>query len=46
MRDVLKYCGLDVDGMALGTVNPHDIKHVQFEGYDTDETVSNRIASS
>lgn len=38
MRDVLEYCGLDVDGMALGKVeNPH-IKHVQFEGYDTDET--------
>ena len=38
IRDVLKYCGLDVDGMALGTNNPSDIKHVQFEGYDTDET--------
>jgi sulfite oxidase len=38
IRDVLEYCGLDVDGMALGKVeNPH-IKHVQFEGYDTDET--------
>jgi len=38
MRDVLEHCGLDVDGMALGKENPSDIKHVQFEGYDTDET--------
>jgi sulfite oxidase len=38
MRDVLKYCGMDVDAMALGESNPESIKHVQFEGYDTDET--------
>jgi sulfite oxidase len=38
IRDVLKYCGLDVDGMALGNVDNLEIKHVQFEGYDTDET--------
>eukprot|EP00339_Tiarina_fusa_P021654 CAMPEP_0116996322 /NCGR_PEP_ID=MMETSP0472-20121206/168_1 /TAXON_ID=693140 ORGANISM="Tiarina fusus, Strain LIS" /NCGR_SAMPLE_ID=MMETSP0472 /ASSEMBLY_ACC=CAM_ASM_000603 /LENGTH=650 /DNA_ID=CAMNT_0004694907 /DNA_START=127 /DNA_END=2076 /DNA_ORIENTATION=+ len=38
MRDVLKYCGMDVDGMAMGTTNPPNIKHVQFEGYDIDET--------
>ena len=39
IRDVLKYCGLDVDKMALGESTPEDyIKHVQFEGYDTDET--------
>ena len=38
MRDVLKYCGLDVEGLANGEWNPKDIQHVQFEGYDTDET--------
>lgn len=38
MRDVLKECGMDVDAMALGENTPKDIKHVQFEGYDTDET--------
>uniref|UniRef100_A0A7S2YTY0 sulfite oxidase n=1 Tax=Entomoneis paludosa TaxID=265537 RepID=A0A7S2YTY0_9STRA len=38
MRDVLEYCGLDVDGMALGKVKNDKIKHVQFEGYDMDET--------
>ena len=38
MRDVLKHCGLDVDGMAMGDVNPKKAKHVQFEGYDIDET--------
>ena len=38
IRDVLKHCGMDVDSMALGTSTPGDIKHVQFEGYDTDET--------
>jgi len=38
MRDVLKHCGLDVDGMALGTTENPSIKHVQFEGYDTDES--------
>lgn len=35
IRDVLKYCGMDVDAMALGDKTPDDIKHVQFEGYDT-----------
>lgn len=40
IRDVLKECGLDVDGMAMGELNPKDIQHVQFEGYDTDETGS------
>jgi DMSO/TMAO reductase YedYZ molybdopterin-dependent catalytic subunit len=38
IRDVLKHCGLDADGMALGETNPTNIKHVQFEGYDIDET--------
>lgn len=38
LRDVLKHCGLDVDGMAFGTVNPKNIKHIQFEAYDIDET--------
>ena len=38
MRDVLKYCGMDVDAMALGESKPENIKHLQFEGYDTDET--------
>ena len=38
IRDVLKHCGLDVDGMAMGEVNPKNIKHLQFEGYDIDET--------
>lgn len=37
IRDVLKHCGLDVDAMALGEKTPANIKHVQFEGYDTDE---------
>lgn len=35
MRDVLKHCGLDADAMALGEKTPDNIKHVQFEGYDT-----------
>mmetsp|Transcript_3112 Transcript_3112/g.7566 ORF Transcript_3112/g.7566 Transcript_3112/m.7566 type:complete len:648 (-) Transcript_3112:75-2018(-) len=38
VRDVLAYCGMDVDGMALGKVNDPNIKHVQWESYDTDET--------
>mmetsp|Transcript_52938 Transcript_52938/g.63742 ORF Transcript_52938/g.63742 Transcript_52938/m.63742 type:complete len:688 (-) Transcript_52938:290-2353(-) len=38
MRDVLEYCGLDVDAMALGTKTPKDITHLEFEGYDADET--------
>ena len=39
MRDVLKYCGMDVDAMALGEcTRTEHIKHLQFEGYDTDET--------
>lgn len=35
MRDVLKHCGLDADAMALGENTPDNIKHLQFEGYDT-----------
>jgi sulfite oxidase len=40
MRDVLAHCGVDVDAMALGKIDPHSIgiKHVQFEGYDATET--------
>lgn len=38
LRDVLKHCGMDVDGVAFGDVNDDRWKHVQFEGYDTDET--------
>jgi len=40
MRDVLNYCGVDVDAMAFGRIDPFDIgiKHVQFEAYDTTET--------
>lgn len=40
IRDVLKYCGMDVDAYALGEKHPKDdnIHHVQFEGYDIDET--------
>lgn len=40
IRDVLKHCGMDVDSYALGTKNPADenIHHVQFEGYDIDES--------
>jgi sulfite oxidase len=38
MRDVLEHCGLNVEGLANGEWNPKDIQHVQFEGYDTDET--------
>lgn len=38
IRDVLKYCGMDVDAMSLGTKQPDNIKHLQFEGYNTDET--------
>jgi len=38
MCDVLKHCGLDVDGIALGKVESGNIKHIKFEGYDTDET--------
>ena len=37
-RFAFRYCGLDVDGMAFGEHNPKNIKHVQFEGYDIDET--------
>jgi len=33
LRDVLKYCGLDVDAMALGELYRDDCTHVQFEGY-------------
>jgi sulfite oxidase len=39
LRDVLKYVGVDADAMALGEPSKHDhIKHLQFEGYDIDET--------
>lgn len=38
LRDVLEHCGLDVDGMALGKVEHPQVRHVHFEGYDTDET--------
>ena len=40
MRDVLYYCGVDVDSMYLGKIDPHNmgIKHVQFEAYDATET--------
>jgi sulfite oxidase len=40
MRDILAYCGMDVDAMALGKIDPHSkgMKHVQFEGYDETET--------
>eukprot|EP00479_Gromia_sphaerica_P011448 TRINITY_DN564_c0_g1_i4.p1 TRINITY_DN564_c0_g1~~TRINITY_DN564_c0_g1_i4.p1 ORF type:complete len:304 (+),score=84.29 TRINITY_DN564_c0_g1_i4:875-1786(+) len=38
LRDVLRLAGLDVDAIALGKHEPADVKHVQFEGYDADET--------
>lgn len=38
IRDVLEHCGLDVNGLANGEWNPKDINHLQFEGYDIDET--------
>jgi len=40
MRDILAYCGVDVDSMALGKVDPFTLgmKHVVFEGYDQTET--------
>lgn len=38
MRDVLAYCGLDVDAIALGKANLEGQHYVHFEGYDTDET--------
>lgn len=38
IRDVLRHCGMDVDKMALGESENDLWKHVQFEGYDTDET--------
>ena len=38
IRDVLEYCGVDVDGIALGKVEEkEEWKNVQFESYDTDE---------
>jgi cytochrome b involved in lipid metabolism len=41
VRDVLKHVGVDVDTMALGGETAHDqIKHVQFEGYDTGELLN------
>ena len=40
IRDILAHCGVDVDSMALGKIDPHTkgMKHVQFEGYDETET--------
>lgn len=38
LRDVLKYAGLDVDGMSLGTKEYNDLNWVSFLGYDEDET--------
>ena len=38
LRDVLKYVGLDVDGMVLGKTNYDDLNWVSFLGYDEDET--------
>jgi len=40
MRDVLASCGVPVDDMHLGKIDPHakGIKHCQFEAYDTTET--------
>jgi len=38
IRDVLQYCGMDVDAMSLGKLEDPKIKHLQFESYDTDET--------
>lgn len=38
LRDVLEHCGLPVDDMALRRKRPAGTEHVQFEGYDEDET--------
>ena len=39
LRDVLAYCGMPVDDMALGKVPfTAEQAHVQFEAYDEDET--------
>lgn len=38
IRDVLEHCGLDVDAMALGKREVNEQQHLQFLGYDTDET--------
>lgn len=38
IRDVLRHCGMDVDSLALGKTDNDLWKHVQFVGYDTDET--------
>lgn len=38
LRDVLRHCGMDVDAIALGQSENPKWQHVQFEGYDTDET--------
>jgi len=40
IRDILTHCGVDMDGMALGKIHPHDmgITDCQFESYDTTET--------
>eukprot|EP01084_Bolivina_argentea_P258351 435515_1 len=38
LRDVLKYAGLDVDGMVLGTKEYDDINWISFIGCDEDET--------
>jgi len=41
LREVLKYCGLDVDGIAMGEVNDPNFAHCQFEALDMDETGTN-----
>lgn len=46
MRDLLKYCGLDVDGYALGTKHSKDLYHVEFAAMDADETGGNFHASA
>eukprot|EP01064_Diplonema_japonicum_P006681 TRINITY_DN14525_c1_g2_i1.p1 TRINITY_DN14525_c1_g2~~TRINITY_DN14525_c1_g2_i1.p1 ORF type:complete len:599 (+),score=166.59 TRINITY_DN14525_c1_g2_i1:59-1855(+) len=38
VRDVLRHCGMDVDGMALGTKNYPDVKICNFIAEDADET--------
>lgn len=38
IRDVLKYCGLPADELALGQLEIPGLEHVQFEAYDQDET--------
>ena len=38
VRDVLKHCGMDVDGMALGTKQYPGVKICNFIAEDSDET--------